>query len=55
MSTTTIFIFGIAIFSSYMFFLLRMISKQHKLEQEKHPVLRVERSNDKSDENKQAS
>jgi preprotein translocase subunit YajC len=58
MSTTTLFIFGSFIFATYMFFLLRMISKQHKKQKENpnqnptgETILRIERSN----ENRQAS
>ncbi|MDA9881763.1 hypothetical protein N9C33_03110 [Crocinitomicaceae bacterium] len=52
MSNLTLFIIGFSIFSAYMFFLLRMIWKQHNIQQKSDSNLfRIE----SEDNNKKAS
>ena len=43
MGNTEIFIIGLLIFATYMFFLLRMVSKQHEIQKnEENTILRTE-------------
>lgn len=46
MTDTTLFSLGIIIFSTYMFFLLRMINRQHKAQERKgRPIVEDDKKN----------
>ncbi len=50
MNNLILFIIGFAVFSAYMFFLLRMIWKQHKIqEQNDQKVINIQHSDQPSD------
>ncbi len=39
MNDLTLFIVGFSIFAAYMFFLLRMIKRQHSIQKESDPIV----------------
>lgn len=50
MSNSILFIVGFVIFSTYMFFLVRMIWKQHNIqEQNERKIIRLQRQDDADD------